>query len=114
MGYWAQSAIECYENSSSDFIFSNGANLLKNYFALTDAQMKFLMEKFYNYARGVRSLLLENHYCANVKMEECTGRYLAVAQLADGWVTSHIPPVSSLIPTDTICTDNNTCPNMFP
>jgi hypothetical protein len=58
VGYWAQSAIECYENSSKGFIFSNGANILKNYFALTDAQVKVLMEKFYNYARGIRSLLL--------------------------------------------------------
>lgn len=62
----------------------------------------------------MRSLLLENHYCAEVKKEDCTGRYLAVAQLAEGWVTSHIPPVSTLTPTDTICNDNITCQGRFP
>lgn len=47
-------------------------------------------------------------------MSECTGRYLGVAQLADGWVTGNTPPVSTISPNDTICDDNVTCKGLYP
>lgn len=72
------------------------------------------MEKIYSYVTSLRRLLLENHYCAQVKMSECTGRYLGVAQLADGWVTANTPPVSSISANDTICDDNITCKGLYP
>jgi hypothetical protein len=114
VGFWTQSAVDCFENSQNSFTFSSGANTLKNYFALTDGQTKFLMEKMYGYVRSVTKLLLYNHYCAEVSEEECTGRYLAVAQISDGWVTSHTPPFSALIPKDTVCADNVTCEGKYP
>lgn len=81
---------------------------------LTDSQTKKLMEKVYGYVTSLRRLLLENHYCAEVKMSECTGRYLGVAQMADGWVTANTPPVSTISPNDTICDDNVTCKGLYP
>lgn len=47
-------------------------------------------------------------------MDKCTGRYLGVAQLADGWVTANTPPVSTISPNDTICDDNVTCKGLYP
>ncbi len=88
--------------------------MLKNYFALTDGQIKSLMDKLYSYVTTLRKLLLENHYCVGIKMSECTGRYLSVAQMADGWVTGNTPPVSTISPNDTICDDNVTCKGLYP
>ena len=47
-------------------------------------------------------------------MTNCTGRYLAVAQMADGWVTSKPPPVATISPNDTICDNNVTCKGQYP
>jgi hypothetical protein len=114
LGTWATAAISCFENAEKGFTFSADAVLLKNYFALSDGQIKILMEKVYGYVTGLRKLLLENHYCAQVSMDKCTGRYLGVAQLADGWVTANTPPVATISPNDTICDDNVTCKGLYP
>ncbi len=73
-----------------------------------------MMEKVYSYVVSLRKLLLQNHYCAQINMSECTGRYLGVAQMADGWVTANTPPVSTISPNDTICDDNITCKGIYP
>lgn len=114
LGVWAQASIECYENEYKSFSFSRDAIMLKNYFAINDIQMQTLMEKMYTYVKTLRSLLLENHYCVGVSMKDCTGRYLGVAQMADGWVTANTPPVSTISPNDTICDDNVTCHGLYP
>lgn len=72
------------------------------------------MEKVYSYVVSLRKLLLQNHYCAQINMTECTGRYLSVTQLADGWVTGNTPPVSTISPNDSICDDNVTCKGLYP
>jgi hypothetical protein len=72
------------------------------------------MYKIYSYITTLRKLLLENHYCSQIEMRECTGRYLAVGQMAEGWITSNTPPVSSITPNDTICDSNVTCLGKYP
>ena len=47
-------------------------------------------------------------------MSDCTGRYLAVAQMTDGWVSAKPPPVSTITANDTICDNNNTCISYYP
>jgi hypothetical protein len=49
-----------------------------------------------------------------MSMSDCTGRYLAVAQMTDGWVSAKPPPVSTITANDTICDNNNTCINYYP
>jgi hypothetical protein len=49
-----------------------------------------------------------------MSLSDCTGRYLAVAQLAEGWVTALPPPVSTISANDTICDSNSTCTGYFP
>lgn len=44
----------------------------------------------------------------------CDGRELAVRQMASSYITQDTPPVSSITPTDTICTDNATCNGFYP
>jgi hypothetical protein len=58
VGFWAQAALDCFENSQKIFIFSNGANKLKNYFAITDTQIKVLMDRIYAYVKTLQKLLL--------------------------------------------------------
>ena len=114
LGVWAQAAVDCFENDSGDFEYSEDAIMLKNYFALSDTQLLSLMQKMYTYVKTIKQLLLENHYCAQISMNECTGRYLGVAQMADGWVTGNTPPVSTIVPNDTICDNNVTCVGKYP
>ena len=72
------------------------------------------MQSFYSFLKNIKTLLLENHYCVGINMSECTGRYLAVAQFAEGWATAYPPPVSTIRPNDTICDNNVTCKNYYP
>lgn len=76
--------------------------------------MKALLEKIYGYIVNLKKILLENHYCADIDMKDCTGRYLSVAQITDGWVTASPPPVSTITPNDTICDNNFTCKGYYP
>ena len=47
-------------------------------------------------------------------MKDCTGRYMAVAQFAQGWATAFPPPVSTIMPNYTICDNNDTCKGYYP
>ena len=55
-----------------------------------------------------------NHYCEEEGVEGCTGRVLAVAQMAEGWATANPPPVGAIMPNDTICDSNATCKGKYP
>lgn len=57
-------------------------------------------------------ILFENHYCQGIP--KCTNLELAIRQVSSSYVTWNTPPVSSVIPTLTICTDNATCDGYFP
>jgi hypothetical protein len=81
---------------------------------LTDLQLQNLLTNIYNYIVNLKHILLENHYCAGLDERNCTGRFLAVGQMADGWVTASPPPVSTITPNDTICDNNNTCKGYYP
>jgi len=72
------------------------------------------MQRFNEYNTNLNSLLLENHYCDDIEMQNCTGRYLSIAQLAQAYMTSNTPPVSTISGNDTICDDNVTCKGLYP
>lgn len=114
LGEWAQAAFESFNNSQNTYQYSRTANMLKNYFVLSDSQLQALMEKINSYVTNLNHILVENHYCAAMNLSECTGRYLAIAQMADGWVTASPPPVSTITPNDTICDNNATCKGYYP
>jgi hypothetical protein len=63
----------------------------------------FIIQKFKVYIDSLHSLLFINHYCEDIDQVNCTGRYLAIKQIANSFVTLNTPPVSSIVPTDTIC-----------
>ena len=73
-----------------------------------------MIGNFKEYIQSLEELIFENHYCENVTEVPCDGRELAVRQIAKSYVTLDTPPVSSIIPTDTICRDNSTCTGFFP
>jgi hypothetical protein len=73
-----------------------------------------VLRGIYGYVTTLRDLLFANHYCEFVSAEGCTGRFLAVSQMADGWVTSNTPPVSTITANDTICDNNVTCQGKYP
>jgi len=72
------------------------------------------MKQIYGYVKNLKHILIENHYCAKMNMSKCTGRFLAVAQMTDGWVSAKPPPVSTITPNNTICDNNNTCITKYP
>lgn len=81
LGIWAQAANDsCFQKQQCGY--SSFANDIQSYFVFTDLQTRRLMESFYGYVTNLQRILLENHYCADIDMSLCTGRYLAVAQFA--------------------------------
>ena len=76
--------------------------------------MTYILGVFKEYVESLEELIFENHYCLNVTGVECDGRELAIRQMAESYITQNTPPVSSIIPTDTICRDNVTCNGFYP
>lgn len=114
LGEWAAAAMESFSDEDHSYQFSSKANNLKNYFVFSDSQLQALMNKFDEYIANLRHILIDNHYCAEVARQNCTGRYLAIGQMTDGWVTAFPPPVASITPNDTICDNNSTCKSFYP
>ena len=114
LGDWATAAVQTFEESGDIPKLSRDAADLMDYFGLTDGQILGILGRVYRWVETLRELLLANHYCEEVGLSECTGRWLGVAQMAESWATGNPPPVAGITQNDTICDDNVTCKGKYP